>query len=376
MKVLLIMGAAGGVGRHVTDLAYYLLKSGHVVTLIYSRTRTDSYINNRLSILELNGCEILDYKFNRRIGFKDLLVAMSIVRLTINSQAWDVIHGHSSKGGLYARVLYFCCKAKIIYSPHAFYTMNQGDNKFINFAIRLLEYLMSFLTYKIITTSKKEMEHLSYLWISENKASLISNGSYNSPFDVALKLPLHIDLKGHGGNFTIGFVGRFCYQKNLDLVIEIFSNCLLENRNLKLLMVGSGDDESRIKSLVTDMGLGDKVIFLGEVNCDDVMPLFDLLLVTSRYEGSPYLFQDAVKHGVPVISTDVGGVEFFVKNNKNGFVFDSPKNAVKSIIRLVESPDLLKKFSNESNKIAKYYSWSRMGNAVLKLYESSKGHFR
>lgn len=372
MRILLIMGASGGVGRHVTDLAYYLLNKKHNVTLVYSGSRNDKFVTTRLNYLDSIGCDLLNLEFNRDIGFKDFFVLVALVKFVMKSESFDVIHGHSSKGGFYSRLLYFFSKAKIIYSPHAFYTMNHGNSKILHLAIRLLEFSMSYVTDKLIVTSLKEMEHLSYLWIKQNKAQLISNGSYNSPFDVNESSRINIDFLIAGSDFTIGFVGRFCYQKNLDLAIEIFCKCVSENPNLKLLMVGFGEDETRIKNLVCSLGLIEKVIFLGEMNCDDVLPLFDALLVTSRYEGSPYLFQDAVKYGIPIISTDVGGVEFFVKNNINGFVFDSQEEAVSSILNLVNDPVKLKRFSTESTKVAKYYSWSSMGNAVMKLYESSK----
>jgi len=372
MNILLISGAAGGVGRHIIDLAAFLLIKRNHVTLIYSGERTDSYFIKRLQILESLGCKLERIDFQRKIGPIDFFVSLKIILYILKEPRFDIIHGHSSKGGLYARILWFFSRAKILYSPHAFFTMSPGNHKILHQLIRILECSMSYITFKIIVTSLKEMEHLSFLMIPKDKAKLIPNGSYRSPFKVKHKKYPLLDFPKKDIKLTIGFVGRFCYQKNLDLAIEIFEQCLLIENKIRLILVGSGDDELRIKKLVKQNGLSKKVIFLGDTSIDEVITLFDLLLVTSRYEGSPYLFQDAAKYGIPIVSTNVGGVEFFVKNKKSGYIFSSSAEAAKLILNLANSSDLIKNFSRESIKIAKYYSWERMGNEIIKLYKSSK----
>ncbi len=372
MNILLISGAAGGVGRHITDLAAFLLIKRNHVTLIYSGERTDSYFIKRLQILESLGCKLERVDFQRKIGLIDFFVLLKIILYILKEPRFDIIHGHSSKGGLYARILWFFSRAKILYSPHAFFTMSPGNHKILHQLIKILECSMSYITFKIIVTSVKEMDHLSYLGIRKGKAQLIPNGSYGSPFKAIRKKSLYLDPPKKDVRLTIGFVGRFCYQKNLDLAIEIFDKCILVNNKIRLILVGSGEDELRIKRLVKTNGLNRKVIFFGDANVDEVMPLFDLLLVSSRYEGSPYLFQDAAKYGVPIISSDVGGVEFFVKTKKNGFVFSSSDEAAKLILSLANNSDLIESFSRESIRIAKYYSWERMGKETIKLYKSAK----
>lgn len=370
MRILLIMGAAGGVGRHVTDLASYLLIEGHSVTLIYNSAACDPYIKARVNILDSSGCELVDIKFDRKIGFNDLLVTVKIANFIRHSKPFDIIHGHSSKGGIYARAQHLLSRANIIYSPHAFYTMSIGNNKILNTLIRCIEHALAYITDKIVVTSFAEMDHLNYLGVSQRKAILIPNGSFNSSFDAEGDHPKFMPLHVDSDEFVIGFIGRFCYQKDPDLAIDIFNDCLRLNQNLNLYMVGSGEYEAGLRAKTKSLDIESNVFFIKDAVAEEILPLFDILLVTSRYEGSPYLFQDAVKMGVPIVSTPVGGTEFFVLDGVNGYIFNDSKEAINYILELAASKDALKRFSAEAMLVAKNFSWSRMGQETLNMYQS------
>lgn len=365
------MGAGGGVARHVTDLAFFLISKGCKVTLVYNETLENNlYISKRLEILESCGCNFYVVNFDRSISFKDISACISILKYIIQSNSFDVIHGHSSKGGLYARAAFFLSKAKIIYSPHAFYTMNKKNSFFFNFFLRVVELLLSYFTFRIIITSSSEMKHVNYLKIKKEKSFLVPNGSFKSPLDRQIFIShTKLFLFNFNSKFVIGFVGRFCFQKNAELSIKIFYECFKKIDNLVLLIVGYGEDEKKIKKMINNLGLQEHVVFLENVESELVLPFMDVLLVSSRYEGSPYLFQDACKFGIPIVSTNVGGTEFFVKNNTNGFIFKTKKEAEFAIQKLATNKNLLKRFSKESRNIAKIYSYNRMCESILNIYQ-------
>jgi len=94
----------------------------------------------------------------------------------------------------------------------------------------------------------------------------------------------------------------------------------------------------------------------------------NLLLATSRYEGSPYLFQDACMASIPIISSNVGGVEFFVKNDYNGYVYENDEEAAYLINKCLMNSNFISKIPDRSINILKNFSLENMTGQTLKAY--------
>ena len=176
------MGAEGGVGRHVTDLSYGLAKLGHNITIIHNKIR-DQVLEKNFSELDRLGVIRKEIVFERNIGISDFFVSLKILFFIIFSKHFDIIHGHSSKGGVYARMAGFISKAKIVYTPHAFFSMNTSLSTIKSKFVKYTEFFLSLCSDLIILTSKSEWEHAECLRINESKLALIPNGSYMSPFN-------------------------------------------------------------------------------------------------------------------------------------------------------------------------------------------------
>lgn len=101
---------------------------------------------------------------------------------------------------------------------------------------------------------------------------------------------------------VIGHIGRFCYQKNHDLLIEIFNELLKRESNSVLLLIGEGELEQEVKDKVKGLGIDDKVIFLGKrTDAYRYYQAMDLFLLPSRYEGLPVVGVEAQACGLPCV---------------------------------------------------------------------------
>ena len=104
----------------------------------------------------------------------------------------------------------------------------------------------------------------------------------------------------------IGTVGRLEFVKGQDVLIR--SLALLEP-HWHLVLAGDGRQRAALESLVQDLGLSERVHFLGQVDApDQLYPAFDLFCLPSRAEGFPRDVIEAQACGVPVVAADVGGV--------------------------------------------------------------------
>lgn len=110
---------------------------------------------------------------------------------------------------------------------------------------------------------------------------------------------------GIKSEFVIGHVGRLSYQKNHKFLIEIFKELLKTEPESLLLLVGVGEKEQEIRNQVEDLGIDDKVRFLG--NRSDVNELYqamDVFVMPSFFEGIPVVGVEAQFAGLPCIFSD------------------------------------------------------------------------
>lgn len=104
---------------------------------------------------------------------------------------------------------------------------------------------------------------------------------------------------------VVGHVGRFNYQKNHDFLIDIFDEVHKILKNSKLLLVGAGDLENKIKKRVNHLNITNDVIFLGNRNdVNDLMQAMDIFVFPSHYEGLPVTLVEAQASGLPVIKSN------------------------------------------------------------------------
>ena len=125
---------------------------------------------------------------------------------------------------------------------------------------------------------------------------------------------------GWEDQFVIGNIGRLHFQKNQTFCLDVFSHYIKNNPDSVMVFVGQGEDEQKLKTKTQELGIEDKVYFVGvQKDIQAWLSCFDLFLFPSLFEGLSVVALEAQANGVPVLaSKDVIPVE--VKMNDN-FVF-------------------------------------------------------
>lgn len=107
--------------------------------------------------------------------------------------------------------------------------------------------------------------------------------------------------------WVIGWVGRLSHEKGLDLLLEALA--LSGDRAIDLAILGDGPERRRLEHQAALLGIADRVTWCGVVEgADRFFSAFDLLVLSSRTEGSPIVLLEAMSACVPVVATAVGGV--------------------------------------------------------------------
>ncbi len=116
------------------------------------------------------------------------------------------------------------------------------------------------------------------------------------------------------GHSVVGSIGRVWDEvKRFSLLIRALPDVLAQGLKVKLLLVGDGPDLERLRTLATELGVGDFVVTPGyRRDVGTMLALMDLFALTSRTESFALVLVEAMLTGVPVVATEVGGVPFVV----------------------------------------------------------------
>ncbi|WP_411896113.1 N-acetyl-alpha-D-glucosaminyl L-malate synthase BshA [Winogradskyella sp. A2] len=177
-------------------------------------------------------------------------------------------------------------------------------------------------------------------------------------------VPNFIDLEKHLNNFTdcqrgmmaedheriITHISNFREVKQIPDIIKIFYN-IQKEIPAKLMMVGEGPEKEGAELLVEELGITDKVIFFGNSNeIDRILCFSDLFLLPSQTESFGLAALEAMASGVPVISTNTGGLPEVNEDGYSGYLSDvnAIDDMTKNALRIITDLNVLNKFKTNA----------------------------
>jgi len=214
--------------------------------------------------------------------------------------------------------------------------------------------------------------------IDTAKIVQLYNGVDFSRFSAAADSVLAQELGLSAECFVIGTVGRLQEEKDQRTLIEAF-NLLVglpaaQDRELCLVLVGDGPEETGLKALVNQYNLKDKVLFLGaRNNIHQIMALLDLFVLPSRGEGVSNTILEAMATGLPVVATNVGGNPELVIEGQTGRLVPSqaPGQMAQAISDYLCSPQQLVQHGKQGQQRARQqFSLEAMVDRYMAFYDN------
>ena len=167
---------------------------------------------------------------------------------------------------------------------------------------------------------------------------------------------------------VITHVSNFRKVKRIDDVIKVFYN-IQKQLKAKLVLVGQGPEREMAENLVYNLKIEDKVLFLGESNeIDKILSFSDLFLLTSQTESFGLAALEAMANGVPVISTNTGGLPEVNKQGFSGYLSDvgAVDEMAKNAVSILQNEETLAKFKQNARK----QSYNFDIHTIVPLYEN------
>jgi 1,2-diacylglycerol 3-alpha-glucosyltransferase len=169
------------------------------------------------------------------------------------------------------------------------------------------------------------------------------------------------------------FIGRISVEKNIGFLINSFAKVVKNISHAHLLIVGDGPDQSRLQSLVKDLGISKHVTFTGEIKNEelakiDVFGLAKVFATSSDSEVQPISIIEAMKFGLPIVAVKSRGLTEMIKNN--GLLIESGNSDkyAQALEKILSNAKLQKAYSQKSFELAQNYSTENSATQHLKLY--------
>ena len=154
-------------------------------------------------------------------------------------------------------------------------------------------------------------------------------------------------------DFVIGSVGRMHRQKNFPLLLKSFSLVNIAVKNVKLVIVGCGQQEYFLRDLVDKLGIKNKVVFVVGKKAYSYYPIFNCFVQSSYNEGLSIALLEAMSFSLPCIATRGNNNHPVIQHGKNGFLVSSgdDKAIAKYIQLLINDSLLASKIGNLSKQV-------------------------
>lgn len=351
-KVLIVITKAdwAGAQRVVYEIAKYISEEGTSIQLDVA-VGSDGILIEKLNELGIRVIRLKKLVHNINLvndynGYKELVDL-------IKKNNYDVVHAHSTKAGILARMAANKCKVKnIIYTVHGWWPILQ----FVGIKRR------------IAATVERYMAHKcnSLVFICQNDIALAKKFKigkevqYKQIYNSITIGNVKEDIIREEFNISedikiIGNVARVDNQKNPILFLDIATESLKNAKSdLMYIWVGDGPLLDQVRKEIKNRGLDDKVKFIGfRKNGIDYINSFDVLLMTSEAEGMPITVLEAIELNKPIISTDVGGIKEVV-GETNVYIKEDSKSDIVNMIENAEYKCNIDNSSMQANYVKLY----------------------
>jgi len=283
----------------------------------------------------------------------------------------DVVHTHLFKSDFHGRLA-----ARIAGVPVVVSTLHNCDNWAENPIMGKTYGLTIHFASKFIAVSEEVRQHaIRYFGVMPDRIQTIPNATPLERFADARSLGPAIrqefDIPANAP--LVGIVARMTEQKDHYNFLQATLKIVEKVPSTRFLIVGDGPLRSNLVGLATSLGLSESVIFTGiRKDIPAIYGALDVLVFSSKWEGLPVALLEGMAVGIPVVSTNVGGVPEVLDHEHTGLLVppsDSDALAQACLV-LIENPSLRQQMAKAAiKKVQAYYSIDAMVDATSELYE-------
>jgi glycosyltransferase involved in cell wall biosynthesis len=355
----------GGTARHLADVVRWCTDVRHHVAVPSDRVGwvTD---HHAVATMADAGATVHIVEMRRRPAHYRNAHALVRLRALIKSTGADIVHAHSSIGGVLGRVAATGLAVRRLYTPNGVATGS---------AALALERALGRMTDRLVAVSESEAALVVAAGIvPPDRVTVIPNGIDLSPSETGahpttdvrawFAIPPAAPL--------VGTVARLVPQKAPEILVRVARHVHRVRGDVHFLLVGSGPLRDAVERDVAQAGIGEvfhRIDVLPRVR--SVLRQLDAYVSTARFEGGPYSPLEAIDAGVPVVLTDVVGNRDVVEHGVSGLLapVDDDLAIATALQRVIDDRDLADALTAAARRrLHERFDVRAMGDALGRLY--------
>jgi glycosyltransferase involved in cell wall biosynthesis len=205
----------------------------------------------------------------------------------------------------------------------------------------------------IIAVSTEVRDHVALSGIDPRKIIVIPNGIKPSTPNLKEQAELRREFGLYKDQIVLISVGRLVYQKAHSVLINAVQEILVQRPEVMLYIAGEGPLRRELEQQIGAFGLSDQICLLGNRNdVPGLLSIADIFVLPSRWEGLPMALLEAMGIGLPIVATQVEGVNGVLQQNIQGFLVPSEDDRAlaEALLKLIKNPQLRIKMGLKSRK--------------------------
>ena len=358
MKILHIINSleTGGAEKLLVDTLPLYAARGMTVDLLLLNGAPQPFLKD---LAQKNCCRIFS------LGTSSLYHPKYIFKIIPFFKKYDLIHVHLFPAHYYVVLAKLLSDSKVglILTEH-----NGSNRRLDNFWFRKLDrYIYRFFSRVIcISTEIKEII-VRHSGLSTERFVVIENGVNVEEISKATehhRADIHHSLANN--DKILIQIAAFREQKDQQTLIRALKNL---PSNYKLLLVGEGDLKEKCIHLVRELGLEQRVFFLGvRMDIPQLLKTADVVVLSSKYEGLSLSSIEGMASGRPFIASDVPGLTDLVQGAGILFPLGDAQKLAEEILRLLANPDYYEEVVRRCRLRAQEYDLQKMVDEHIDLY--------
>ena len=362
----------GGPAIHTESLSLHLPKDKYETLVVGGAVENHEKSSHQRLIENDINVEIIHTMKRNILFINDFISVFKIYRL-IKKFNPDIVETHTAKAGAIGRIAAFIARVPIVIHTFHGHVFHNYFSRVITKIFIIIEKVLSVVTHKIIVLSERQYNDIvhEYKIAPENKVIVIPLGidlerflSIEKSDNIKHELDLNRD------DILIASVGRLVSVKNIRMLIDVVKKLHNKDHRYHLCLIGDGEERTELE-LMSD---SEYIHFLGwRTDLENIYSGVEIVALTSLNEGTPIAIIEAMASGVPVVSTNVGGVGDVVKDNETGMLVESNDvNAMcEKIELLMKEPAIKNKLTKRARQyVNEKFSYQRLVKDMELLYNN------
>lgn len=312
---------------------------------------------NSLHILKEYGIKpIVLPEMSRAINISKEYRAYKKIKKILKEIQPDIVHTHASKAGLLGRMAAFSLRIPVVVHTFHGHVFHSYFGKFKTTFFKQIERYLAKKSTGIIAISALQKHELAdvHKIVNQEKIKVIPLGFDLQKFQegrIEKREAVRAQYKLSDDEVAITIIGRLAPIKDHDYFLNVIEEVLKQTpQEIKVFIVGDGSEKNHIEDRVNKLNEAypNRIMMTSWIlDIATFIQGMDIVCLTSKNEGTPVSLIEAQAAGVPVISTDVGGVRDAMEDGKSGFVVkrENIETYIKNLRLLIEDDKLREKIS-------------------------------